>query len=110
MLEFLKYLGKMVNFLIFIVSVYMGELNVKLKDLESIDRSEREFIRLWGDRKRRKIEIGFVSGYVILEIEELSINGLVRLGSSRKFRYSRRFENGSRRYRSISFYYDGISK
>lgn len=51
MLEFLKYLGKMVNFLIFIVSVYMGELNVKLKDLESIDRSEREFIRLWGDRK-----------------------------------------------------------
>lgn len=47
---------------------------------------------------------------MILEIEEFSINGLVRLGSSRKFRYSRRFENGSRRYRSISFYYDGISK
>lgn len=105
-----KHLGKMANFSIFTASAYMGELNAKLKDLESTDRSERESIRSWGDRKRRKTETGSVSGYVTSETEEPSTNGLVRLGSSRKLRHSRRCENGSRRHRSTSSHHDGTSK
>lgn len=105
-----KHLGKMANFSIFTASAYMGELNAKLKDLESTDRSERESIRSWGDRKRRKTETGSVSGYVTSETEEPSTNGLVRLGSSRKLRHSRRSENGSRRHRSTSSHHDGTSK
>lgn len=103
-----KHLGKMANFSIFTASAYMGELNAKLKDLESTDRSERESIRSWGDRKRRKTETGSVSGYVTSETEEPSTNGLVRLGSSRKLRHSRRSENGSRHHRSS--HHDGSSK
>lgn len=90
-----KHLGKMANFSIFTASAYMGELNAKLKDLESTDRSERESIRSWGDRKRRKTETGSVSGYATSEAEEQSTGGLVTLGSSRRLRHSRRHRSSS---------------
>lgn len=104
-----KRLGKMTNFSIFAASAYMGELNAKLKELESTDKSERESIRSWGDRKRRKTETGSVSGYVTSETEEPSTSGLVRL-SSRRHGSSRRSESGSICHQSTSTRHDSASK
>ncbi|XP_062621329.1 protein smoothened-like, partial [Saccostrea cucullata] len=104
-----KHLGKVANFSIFTASAYMGELNAKLKELESTDRSERESIRSWGDRKRRKTETGSVSGYVTSEAEEPpSIEGLVRMSSRRHS--SRRSRSGSRHHNSTSMRHDGVSQ